>query len=129
MDRDALDVVTDHGTPQEPTSGGLFRFARNLALAGIGVVDVVFDGPQALYQRSIERGEDTVHRLWERVPRGRQLRSIPSRLTSRGEYSGQASDPIAAALARLNVPTAADIDTLTQQVVGLEAKINQLDTP
>ena len=38
----------------------------------------------------------------------------------------KASDVYEAALARLNLPTEADLDTLTRQIAELEAKIDQL---
>jgi hypothetical protein len=97
-------------------------------LAGIGVMDVLADGPSALYRRSVARGSNRVHRIWDHVPRGRRLRRrLPARLGGKRRGSGRTLEEIEAALGRMNVPTTADLDLVTQQIVELEAKISQLD--
>jgi polyhydroxyalkanoate synthesis regulator phasin len=105
---------------------GLFRTARDLAFASIGIAGVLGEEAQTLYERSVERGGNTVRRVREQLPRRRPQRRSARPAGKRGRLSRQASDGFEAALARLNVATAADMDALAQQVAELGAKIDQL---
>ena len=106
---------------------GLFRTARDLTLASIGIAGVLGDEAGALYRRSVERGGDTVQRVREQLPRPHRPRRRSAKPAGkRGRRSRQVSDGFEAALARLNVATAADMDALAQQVAELGAKIDQL---
>ena len=108
---------------------GLFRTARDLALASIGIAGVLGDEAGALYRRSVERGGDTVQRVRERLPRvHRPRRRSGKPAGKRGRRSRQVSDGFEAALARLNVATAADMDALAQQVAELGAMIDRLSS-
>lgn len=118
--------TTSAEAARPPAPRGPFRVVRNLAFASVGLVDALVDGPHALYQRTIERGENRIQRIRERVPRGRRLRGIPGRVTGGGRRASRTMEQIDAALARLNVPTPADFDALTAQVTALEVKIDQL---
>jgi hypothetical protein len=63
----------------------------------------------------------------ERLPRVHRPRRRSARPAGkRGRRSRQRPDAYEAALARLNVATAADMDALAQQVAELGAKIDQL---
>lgn len=110
----------------QPSHHGLLGTVGDLMLAGIGVVDMLAEGPRALYQHSVERGADRVQCVWDHVPHGRRLRRLPARLAGKGEGSNRISAEIEAAVGRMNVPTTADIELLTQQIAELEAKISQL---
>jgi hypothetical protein len=112
---------------KRPPRRGLFGMAHDLALASIGIAGVLSDEAGALYRRSVERGGSTVQRVRARLPRPRR----PQRRSARpaGKRWGRphrASDAYEAALARLNLPTEADMDALARQVAELEAKIDQL---
>ena len=106
---------------------GLFGTARNLALASIGIVGVLGDEAGALYRRSVERGGSTVQRVRARLPHPhRTHRRSAKPAGKRCGRSHQASDAYEAVMARLNLPTEADLDALTRQIAELEAKIDQL---
>lgn len=113
-------------TPKRLSPRGLFRTARNLTLASVGIAGVLGDEAGALYRRSVERGGDTVQRVRERLPRPHRprRRSVKPK-GKRARRSRQTSDAIEAALARLNVPTAADMDALARQVAELEGRLDQ----
>ena len=120
-------VPASTGTSKRLSPRGLFRAARDLALASIGIAGVLGDEAGALYRRSVERGGSTVQRVHERLPRAHRPRRRSARPAGkRWGRSHQAPDAYEAALARLNLPTEADIDALARQVAELEAKINQL---
>jgi len=127
MEENSLTAPANTGTSKRLSPGGLFRTARNLTLASIGIAGVLGDEAGALYRRSVERGGDTVQRVREQFPRPHRPRRRSARPAGkRGRRSRQVSDGFEAALARLNVATAADMDALAQQVAELGAKIDQL---
>ena len=128
MDSTSSTVPASTGTPKRLSPRGLFRTARDLALASIGIAGVLGDEAQTLYQRSVERGGNTVQRVREGLPRARRPQRRSARPAGkRGRRSRQVSDAIEATLARLNVATAADMDALAQQVAELGTKIDQLN--
>jgi hypothetical protein len=112
--------------PARPPRRGFFGIARNLTLASIGIAGVLGDEAGALYRRSVERGGDTVQRVRERLPRPhRPWRRSGKPKGKRMRRSRQTSAAIEAALAQLNVPTAADMDALARQVAELEGRLDQ----
>jgi len=114
--------------PARPPRRGLFGTAHDLALASIGIVGVLGDEAGALYRRSVERGGSTVQRVRARLPHPRRPhRRSAGPAGKRHGRSHQASDAYEAVMARLNLPTEADLDALTRQIAELEAKIDQLD--
>jgi hypothetical protein len=127
MEKNSLTVPANTRPPKRLSPRGLFRTARDLTLASIGIAGVLGDEAGALYRRSVERGGDTVQRVRERLPRvHRPRRRSGKPKGNRGRRSRQASDAIEATLARLNVATAADMDALAEHVAELEGKIAQL---
>ena len=113
--------------PARPPRRGLFGTARDLALASIGIAGVLSDEAGALYRRSIERGGSTVQRVHAWIPRPHRPQRRSARPAGkRWGRSHHASDAYEAALARLNLPTEADMAALARQVAELEAKIDQL---
>ena len=113
--------------PARPPRRGLFGTARNLALASIGITGVLCDEAGTLYHRSVERGGSTVQRVHARLPHPHRPHRRSARPAGkRWGHSHQASDAYEAVMARLNLPTEADMVGLTRQIVELEAKIDQL---
>ncbi len=107
---------------------GLFGFACDLALASIGIAGVLGDEAGALYRRSVERGGSTVQHVRARLLHPhRPRRRFAKPAGKRWKRSHQASDAYEAVMARLNLPTEADLDALTRQIAELEAKIDQLN--
>jgi polyhydroxyalkanoate synthesis regulator phasin len=112
---------------KRPPCRGLLGTTRDLALASIGIAGVLGDEAQALYRRSVERGGGTVRKAQDRFKRVSNPRRWHVRPAGkRSRHSKPALEELEAVLARLNVPSAADIDALSQQIGELEAKINQL---
>jgi hypothetical protein len=127
MDSNSSTVPASPEAPARPPRRGLFGTARDLTLASIGIAGVLGDGVGVLYRRSVERGGSTVQRVRARLPHPHRPHLRSARPAGkRCGRSHQASDAYEAVLTRLNLPTEADIDALTQQVGELEAKIDQL---
>ena len=126
MEENSLTAPVSTETSKRLSPRGLFRTARNLTLASIGIAGVLGDEAGALYRRSVERGGDTVQRVRDQLPRVYRPHPGSKSEGKRGRRSRQVSDGFETALARLNVATAADMDALAQQVAELGAKIDQL---
>ena len=127
MEGNSTPAPASVGASKRLSPRGLFRTARDLVFAGIGIPGLLGDEAQALYRRSVERGGDTVQRVRERLPRAHRPQRRSARPAGkRGRRSRRTSDGLEAALARLNVATAADMDALAEQVAELEARIDQL---
>jgi polyhydroxyalkanoate synthesis regulator phasin len=128
MDTNVSTAPVSTEAPKRPLRRGLLGAASNLALAGIGLTGVLADEAQALYRRSVERGHEDVRRAQERLEHARAERRRPSKPAGKhARHSKRGAEELEAVLAHLNVPTAADIDALTQQIGELEAKIDQLN--
>jgi hypothetical protein len=113
--------------PARPPRRGIFGIVHDLTLASIGIVGVLGDEAGALYRRSVERGGSTVQHVRARLPHPRRPHRRSARPAGRRHgRSHQASDAYEAVMARLNLPTEADLDALTRQIAELEAKIDQL---
>jgi polyhydroxyalkanoate synthesis regulator phasin len=128
MEINASEDLRNTGTPKHAPRRGLFGTGRDLIFAGIGIAGVLSDEALTLYRRSVERGGATVERARERLKPARGRRSRAARPA--GRRTGRSQHKLVeveAALARLNLPTEADIDALTRQITELEAKINQLN--
>ena len=120
-------VPASAGASKRLSPRGLFRTARDLTLASIGIAGVLGDEAGALYRRSVERGGSTVQHVKERLPHPHRPHRRSARPAGkRHRRSHQASDAYEAVMARLNLPTEADLDALTRQIAELEAKIDQL---
>ena len=127
MEENSLTAPASTGTSKRLSPRGLFRTARNLTLASIGIAGVLGDEAGALYRRSVERGGDTVQRVRDQLPHPHRPRRRSGKPKGkRGRRSRQVSDAIEATLARLNVATEADMDALAEHVAELEGKIDQL---
>jgi hypothetical protein len=79
-----------------------------------------------LYWRSVERGHDDVRRAQERFEQARAARRSARSERRRHRHGKRGSEELEAILARLNVPTTADLNALTKQISELEAKLDQL---
>jgi hypothetical protein len=112
--------------PAAPGRRSLFGAASNLVFAGIGITGVLADEAGALYRRSVERGQDHVRRAQERLEQARAARRSARSERRRRRHGKRGSEELEAVLARLNVPTTADLNALTQQISELEAKLDQL---
>jgi hypothetical protein len=124
-DSNSTTSVSSEATKQ-PSRRGLIGAASNLALAGIGIPGVLADEAGALYRRSVERGQDHVRRAQERFEQARAARRSARSERRRHRHGKRGSEELEALLARLNVPTTADLNALTQQISELEAKLDQL---
>lgn len=111
---------------EEAVQGHISETVRNLAFAGIGMVSIAGENLQALYQRSLKRGGETVKNMQEQREKARQEQNKLEKVVSQ-QKAPRPSMP-EAVIAKLNLPTRDDIAKLNKQVEALEAAINQLSS-
>jgi poly(hydroxyalkanoate) granule-associated protein len=99
----------------------LFDAARKVLLAGIGVVALAQDEIEDFVTRMVERGE-----IAERD--GKKL--VHEMIDKRKQYRQQAEEEISKhiekTLDRMNMPTKADIDALSEKIAALSKKVDEL---
>jgi len=99
----------------------LFDAARRVLLAGIGVVALAQDEIEEFVTRMVERGE-----IAERD--GKKL--VREVVDKRKQYRQQAEEEITRriekALDRMNIPSKADLDALSEKITALSKKIDEL---
>lgn len=99
----------------------LFEAARKVLLAGIGVMALAQDEIEDFVTRMVERGEIAEQE-------GKKL--VREMIDKRKQYRQQAEEEITKriekALDRMNMPTKADIDALSEKVAALSNKVDEL---
>ena len=110
-------AMADAATPAP--RGGLVGAVRNLAFASIGIVGVMGDELQSLYQRSVQRGGSAVQQMQQARHSRRQNPKVARKV--RDEWAAQ--------FARMGIPTKDDVDELTRQIAALEEEIDRLSKP
>ena len=99
----------------------LFDAARRVLLAGIGVDAIAQDEIEEFVTRMVERGE-----IAERD--GKKL--VREVVDKRKQYRQQAEEEITRriekALDRMNIPSKADLDALSEKITALSKKIDEL---
>lgn len=99
----------------------LYEATRRMVLASIGAVALAQDEIEEFINKLVERGEladkegfKLVNEMKER--RSKNMSKVEDELTRR----------LDAALSRMNMPTKADIDTLSKKINALNKKIEEL---
>jgi poly(hydroxyalkanoate) granule-associated protein len=112
--------------PEEKTSSArprlpFFEAARKVMLASIGAAALAQDEGEEFINRLIERGE-----IAEQDGRKLMHEMMDKRKQKMSKVQGSASSHIEEVLQRMNVPTKADIEMLSQKVAELAEKLDAL---
>lgn len=103
----------------------LYDMARKVLLAGIGAVALAQEEIEDFVQRLIERGE-----IAETEGRKLMQEVMDKRKKEAEKAAGKAEEEInkriESILSRMNVPTKADIDSLSEKILALSKKVDQL---
>jgi hypothetical protein len=100
--------------------GGLLGVVRDLTLASLGVVGVLIDDAQSLYQRSIQHGDNLVRQLESCAHADRQPR------VQNPHVARMVQDEWGVQLSRLGLPLKSDMEALTEQIGLLEEEVDRL---
>ena len=109
----------------ENGNNAFLEAAHKVLLAGIGVVAITQEEVEKFVGKLVERGEiaekDGRHMLKDLMERRKkQAEEVRSET---GEKLDQRMDEV---LARMNVPTRADIETLSKQIASLTRKVDTI---
>jgi polyhydroxyalkanoate synthesis regulator phasin len=99
----------------------LFDAARKVLLAGIGVVALAQDEIEDFVTRMVERGE-----IAERDGKKLVREVMDKRKHYRQRAEEEISKRIEKTIDRMNMPTKADIDALSEKIAALSKKIDEL---
>ncbi|HSF80118.1 MAG TPA: phasin family protein [Anaerolineales bacterium] len=117
----SLKIMTEEAKEERKSRKPMFSIARKLLLASVGAISIAQDEIEDFVNKLIERGE-----IAEQD--GRKL--ISEIVDKRKQRVHKAEDEIGrrveVVLDRLNVPTKADIDSLSKQVSALSKKVEEL---
>jgi poly(hydroxyalkanoate) granule-associated protein len=113
--------TADEAPNEKEESRPLFDIARKVLLASIGAMALAQDEVEDFVNRLVDRGE-----IAEKDGRKLVKEIIDRRKKERGKVEGGVSKRVEEALDRLNVPTKADIEALSEKIAALTKKIDDL---
>jgi poly(hydroxyalkanoate) granule-associated protein len=99
----------------------MFGLLRHVVLATIGAVAIAEEEIEALINRLIERGE-----IAEKDGKKLVHELMDKRKAKTQKLDEQIKNELQAGLERINVPTKADIEELSQKIAALSTKIDEL---
>jgi polyhydroxyalkanoate synthesis regulator phasin len=105
-------------------SSPMFDLARKVLLAGVGAIALTQDQIEAFVKRLVERGEVAEMDGKKLV---REVMDKRKKGTRRAE--GELDRRVEDLLARMNVPSKTDIDTLSAKITALGKKVDELKKP
>ena len=112
--------TADEAPNGKEESRPLFDLARKVLLASIGAMALAQDEVEDFVNRLVDRGE-----IAEKDGRKLVKEIIDRRKKERGKVEG-VSKRVEEALDRLNVPTKADIEALSEKIAALTKKVDEL---
>lgn len=117
----ARKAAAETAPAQEKEATPLLEPVRKVLLAGIGAMALTKDEIEDFVEKLVERGE-----LVEKDARQLMREVMERRKKEAKEAGGELDKRLEDMLSRLNVPTKADIETLTAKVTELSQKVDEL---
>jgi len=110
--------------PKDKSEHQMMEMLRRMFLATIGAAVIAQEEIEVLVNRLVERGE-----IAEKD--GKKLvNEMMAKRKSQTTYAGdEISKNIEGILNRMNIPSKADVDALSQKITGLSKKIDELKKP
>lgn len=110
---------------EEQEEGGLLNLARKVLLAGIGAVALAQDEIEEFIDKLIERGEIAEKDGKQLVSEIMERRKNIQKKTG-DEVSKTVNKQVEQILQRMDIPSKADIDSLSKKIAELSEKIDEL---
>jgi len=130
-------VITKVEETTQPVVSPLFKAARSLLLASIGVMALSKEEIETLVSRLVEKGEitekDGRKLVDELVTRTKEVSQSGVKKTSKhvskttSKTGDVLNERIEAVLNTMNIPSKQDIDQLTRKIDALSRKVSSLD--
>jgi poly(hydroxyalkanoate) granule-associated protein len=110
--------------PKDKSQHQMMEMLRRMFLATIGAAVIAQEEIEALVNRLVERGE-----IAEKDGK-KLINEMMDKRKSKSETVGdEISKNIEGVLNRMNIPSKADVDALSQKITGLSKKIDELKKP
>jgi len=106
---------------EEVERSPLLGVARKVLMAGIGAVALAQDEMEEFVNKLVERGE-----IAEQDGRKLVREVVERRKKEAAAAEGELDKRLEQLLARMNVPTKSDIDTLSAKITALTKKVDEL---
>ena len=107
--------------PKDKSQHQMMELLRRMFLATIGAAVIAQEEIEALVNRLVERGE-----IAEKDGK-KLINEVMDKRKSKSESVGdEISKNIEGVLNRMNIPSKADVDALSQKITGLSKKIDEL---
>jgi poly(hydroxyalkanoate) granule-associated protein len=107
--------------PKDENQTQMFGLLRHMSLAMIGAVVIVEEEIEAIVNRMIERGE-----IAEKDGKKLVQEAMDKRKGRTQKLDEQIKKNMEAVLERINIPTKADVEDLSQKINELSTKIDEL---
>ena len=112
---EAVEEPKDKNMPQ------MSELLRKMFLATIGAAAIAQEEIETLIKRLVERGE-----LAEQEGKKLAQEMMEKRKTKTAQVESEISKNLEGVLERMNIPTKADVESLSQKITGLSKKIDEL---
>ncbi len=106
---------------EKDTHSHFFQVTRKMMLAGIGAAALAQDEAEGFIKRLVDRGE-----IAEKDGRSLMHEVLEKRRTRFSKVEDEVTRQMEKALNRMNAPTKADIDALSEKIAALSKKIDEM---
>ena len=106
---------------EEPTDKNMSDLLRKMFLATIGAAAIAQEEIEALINRLVERGE-----LAEQEGKKLAKEMMEKRKAKTEKVETELSKNLEGVLERMNIPSKADVEALSQKITGLSKKIDEM---
>ncbi len=113
--KEAVEESKDKSQPQ------MFEALRRVLMATIGAAAIAQDEIEALVNRLVERGE-----IAEKDGKSLMREVMEKRKSRASNVEKEIGKHVDSVLERMNIPTKADVDALSQKIAALSKKIDEL---
>jgi len=110
--------------PADKNQSQMAEMVRRMLLATIGAAAIAQEEIEALVNRLVERGE-----IAEKDGKKMIHEMMDKRKTKTTKVEDEINKNIESVLDRMNIPTKADVEALSQKIAGLSKKIDELKKP
>jgi poly(hydroxyalkanoate) granule-associated protein len=107
--------------PKDKSQHQMMEMLRRMFLATIGAAVIAQEEVEALVNRLVERGE-----IAEKDGKKLINEMMAKRKSQTTDVGDEISKNIEGVLNRMNIPSKADVDALSQKITGLSKKIDEL---
>jgi polyhydroxyalkanoate synthesis regulator phasin len=110
--------------PKDKSQSQMMEMVRRMLLATIGAAAIAQEEIEALVNRLVERGE-----IAEKDGKKLIHEMMDKRKSKTSSVEGEISKNLEGVLNKMNIPSKADVEALSQKIAALSKKIDELKKP